>query len=311
MRMFYKVSETVEEIKYDYFDDENLYIGILSFGQLIAKKEELQIPEATITYCQTNHRNQQNIISVYDHLTFGLIDVIDRKDIRNREDKFALYIRNNLFLVVTVYDEDHSIQDALLAVLSHQKQAVTLEKIIYSFLNRLIFDENMLIENTETEISQLEKQVIAKKTRHFEDELLDLRKKLLLMNHYYERLLNFSEVLMANENEIFKDENLRYFRMFTDRVERYSDSVSMLREYISQVREAYQAQMDYDLNSTMKLFTVVTTIFLPLTLIVGWYGMNFKFMPELSWKFGYPLVFLMCIFVVIGCILLFRKKKLL
>ncbi len=309
--MFYKVSDTVEEIIYDYFDDENLYIGMLTLEQLIAKKEELQIPEATIATCQTLHHNQQNIISVYDHLTFGLIDVIDRKDVRNREDKFALYIRNNLFLVVTVYDEDHSIQDALFAVLAHQKQAVTLEKIIYSFLNRLIFDENMLIEDTEIEISQLEKQVIAKKTRHFEDEMLNLRKKLLLMNHYYERLLNFSEVLMANENEIFKEENLRYFKMFTSRVERYSDSVSMLREYISQVREAYQAQMDYDLNSTMKLFTVVTTIFLPLTLIVGWYGMNFEYMPELSWKYGYPLVFLLSLFVVIGCILLFRKKKLL
>jgi magnesium transporter len=59
----------------------------------------------------------------------------------------------------------------------------------------------------------------------------------------------------------------------------------------------------------MKFFTVVTTIFLPLTLIVGWYGMNFKYMPELTWKYGYFAVIILMIAVVIACLILFKKKK--
>lgn len=59
----------------------------------------------------------------------------------------------------------------------------------------------------------------------------------------------------------------------------------------------------------MTLLTVVTTIFMPLTLIAGWYGMNFKYMPEFEWRLGYPVVILVSILIVIFCLILFKKKK--
>ena len=59
----------------------------------------------------------------------------------------------------------------------------------------------------------------------------------------------------------------------------------------------------------MKVLTIVTMIFLPLTLIVGWFGMNFEYMPELSWKYSYPTVMVFCVFVVILCLWIFKKKK--
>lgn len=68
------------------------------------------------------------------------------------------------------------------------------------------------------------------------------------------------------------------------------------------------ATLNYNLNNTMKLFTMVTIIFQPLTLIVGWYGMNFKYMPELGWKFGYLYVIVLSI-VVVGVILYWFKKR--
>jgi magnesium transporter len=83
----------------------------------------------------------------------------------------------------------------------------------------------------------------------------------------------------------------------------------MLQEYSVQVREAYHAQLEYDLNKIMKMFTVVTTVFLPLTLIVGWYGMNFTTMPELTWKYGYLAVIIMSLAVIVFCMIIFKKKK--
>lgn len=68
------------------------------------------------------------------------------------------------------------------------------------------------------------------------------------------------------------------------------------------------ATLNYNLNNTMKLFTMVTIIFQPLTLIVGWYGMNFKYMPELGWRFGYLYVIVLSI-VVVGAILYWFKKR--
>ena len=59
----------------------------------------------------------------------------------------------------------------------------------------------------------------------------------------------------------------------------------------------------------MTVLTVVTTIFMPLTLIVGWYGMNFKYMPELDWVWGYPIVIAVSVLIVIGSLIFFKRKK--
>ena len=67
--------------------------------------------------------------------------------------------------------------------------------------------------------------------------------------------------------------------------------------------------MDVKQNNTIALLTIISTIFMPLTLIVGWYGMNFIYMPELHYKWAYPAVFIVSIVIVIGSIIFFKKKK--
>ena len=76
-----------------------------------------------------------------------------------------------------------------------------------------------------------------------------------------------------------------------------------------QLREAYQSQVDIDANLMMRLFTVVSTIFLPLTVLTGWYGMNFRNMPELSWQNGYLLIFATAAIITIGIIWFCKRKK--
>ncbi|MEG0615297.1 MAG: CorA family divalent cation transporter, partial [Oscillospiraceae bacterium] len=85
-------------------------------------------------------------------------------------------------------------------------------------------------------------------------------------------------------------------------------SVNDLKEYTAHVRNSYQEQVNINLNLTMKLFTVISAIFLPLSLIVGWYGMNFT-MPEFGWKFGYLGVILLSITIIGVTIALFKKNK--
>ena len=76
-----------------------------------------------------------------------------------------------------------------------------------------------------------------------------------------------------------------------------------------QIRDMHKSQLDVKQNRIMTVLTVVTTIFMPLTLIVGWYGMNFKYMPELEYKWSYPLVFAVSIAVALGSLLFFKRKK--
>jgi magnesium transporter len=223
----------------------------------------------------------------------------------------GIYIKKNLFLIVVIEDADASLSLKLSEALERQNMAkVTLERVIYGFLERLISEDLAFLEKIESEISEHEDHINENKVdKSFNNDITRIRKKLLLLHNYFEQLITFGEELQENGNDLFEEDNLRYFKIFTDRVTRLSENTKMLREYIAQVKEAYQYQLDYNLNNIMKLFTVVTTIFLPLTLIVGWYGMNFEHMPELSWKWGYPSVFLGSILVVIVCIVFFKKKK--
>ncbi|MBR6915095.1 MAG: magnesium transporter CorA, partial [Clostridia bacterium] len=75
------------------------------------------------------------------------------------------------------------------------------------------------------------------------------------------------------------------------------------------MRDLYNAQLEVSQNKIMTLLTVITTIFMPLTLLTGWYGMNFKYMPELGWRIGYPAVFALSISVAVFCLIFFKKKK--
>jgi magnesium transporter len=89
---------------------------------------------------------------------------------------------------------------------------------------------------------------------------------------------------------------------------RLQDIVTYLRDYSVQVRDLYANQIAVQQNNTMTILTVVTTIFMPLTLIVGWYGMNFRYMPELDSPLGYPIVIIVCLAIVIVSIVFFRRK---
>ena len=82
-----------------------------------------------------------------------------------------------------------------------------------------------------------------------------------------------------------------------------------MREYAMQVQDVYQSEISIHQNNIMKLLTVVTTVFLPLTLIAGWYGMNFYNMPELSWEYGYLTVSVISILIVMISLWYFKKKK--
>ncbi|MBP5652425.1 MAG: magnesium transporter CorA, partial [Lachnospiraceae bacterium] len=104
-------------------------------------------------------------------------------------------------------------------------------------------------------------------------------------------------------------ENIRFFRLFSNRVSRLFDLVNSLLDYAGQIRDTYESRLDVKQNRIMTVLTVVTAIFMPLTLIVGWYGMNFKYMPELDSVWGYPAVIAVSILIVICCLIFFKRKK--
>ena len=90
---------------------------------------------------------------------------------------------------------------------------------------------------------------------------------------------------------------------------RLHDLTTSLRDFSIQIRDLYQSQLDVKQNRIMALLTIISSIFMPLTLIAGWYGMNFKYMPELEYKAAYPVTIIISIGIVIVSLIFFKKKK--
>ena len=184
-----------------------------------------------------------------------------------------------------------------------------LERFLYDLLELTISRDLTLLEKTESRLNRIEEEILRGEIETYPPELNDIRGDLLDLRVHYEQLIDLSQELEENENEFFREENLRYFRLFTNRVIRLQEIVGGQREYVMQLRDLLQSQLEVRQNRIMTLLTVITSIFLPLTLIVGWYGMNFRYMPELDWRFGYPAVILVSVVIVLVCLIWFRRKK--
>ncbi len=309
--IFYDIKRGIEKpLTMKNVKSGNVVFGYITLEELENHFQTFEFSESTIKECRISKKNFRNSIDIYDDYSFGLINIVDFQNVLGNRDRFAFYIRKNLFLVVEIIDEDRSTKEVFLNVAERLLgKSATLEKAIYGFFEGLLYGDNSALENYELQMTSMEERIEHNRPgKDFNLKLLDMKKELLLLRNYYEQLIDIGEALQENENELFEEKNLRYFKIFTDKSTRHSNTIQMLRDNLIHLREAYEAVLEYNLNSTMKLFTVITTIFLPLTLIVGWYGMNFTNMPELTWKYGYVMVIGLSIAVIVTCIIFFKKK---
>jgi len=182
------------------------------------------------------------------------------------------------------------------------------ERSLFLFFNDLIKDDIDFIETLEETITDTEDELLTTPESDCARKIIRFRRLLLKLKRYYEQLNQIFEAFTDNENQIIDTQYSRYFRILDNKIDRLFSHVLNLRDYVTQVREAYQAQIDIQQNNLMKVFTVVTAVFLPLTLIAGWYGMNLQ-MPEYGWDYGYLVVIVLSIMIILSCLAFFRHKK--
>ncbi len=293
-------------------------VGFISFEELQDDYVMYAIPERLVSECKGNLYNFRSDIYIANDLIFVVLDLIQLRDVFGEKDRVALFVKPEITLIVPVRDEKERIRGYFEQVAerySVEKQGVgeaVPERFLYYFLDKLIQDDRIILENMEFHMSELETQMLKERINPgFINEILQWKRELMYIWNYYEQLIDLGEVLRDNENDMFPEENTKKFGIFTERIHRLNENVKHLQEYTVQLRETHDAMLDYNLNNIMKFFTVITTVFMPLTLIVGWYGMNFKYMPELYWRYGYLGVIIFSVLVVLALVVAFKRHKLL
>ncbi len=293
-------------------EDMDYYVGYLSIKELEAYDDILHIPERVYTALSEEFRLIQNTLMVREKYTFGIINLINIDDIFGERDQIGIYIEKNRFVIIDIKDKDASIKRAFDFAVNSEFESTSPGRFINNFLKNLISSHVAIYEVLRKEVEEIDNEVL--QDTYKEDtihKISELNHVLLELYGNYEQLVDFCEMLVENDNDVLNEADIKYFKFIENRVNRYSSNIQLLREYTAQVRESYQAQMDISLNKVMKIFTVVATIFLPLTLLVGWYGMNFTNMPELTWEHGYKYVIVFSILITSACLYYFKKKNLL
>ena len=174
------------------------------------------------------------------------------------------------------------------------------------FLDQIIKDDLHLMNNYERELSMMEHTIMTEDILD-PNRVNDMRGDIRDLKNHYEQLLDLGQIFEENENNFFKEENIRYFHLFLNRIERLRDISSSIRDYTVQIQDFYKSHLDIKQNRIITVLTVITSIFMPLNLITGWFGMNFKYTSDMDW--GYPLVIISSILIVIVCFCVFKKKK--
>lgn len=220
--------------------------------------------------------------------------------------RYRMYFFVNRSNVVIVDDEDFSIR--LIHRIQRKKahQGETKERFLYNYISEFISRDLEMLVAYERRLLRMEEDVSQEKISDFQTKLMPIRRELLNLRSYYDEIMDFTRELEENENGFFLKKHLKYFGTLTDRADRLMSRTGHLLEYAQQVKDACQAQTDARQNSNMQFLTVISTIFFPLTLITGWFGMNFKDMPGL--ENGYPLIVALSIVVIIVCLIIFKKK---
>ena len=242
----------------------------------------------------------------FDSLT-GTFSIPSRRNITGKDYKYAFALDEKGI----VFIDSTGVVERMLRRISNSKKwkMPSLERFLYDFLELIIARDLNILEKYEKELDHIEEDILEDAVDADLSRVNEIRGDIRDLRIHYEQMIDLGQELQENENSFFKPENVRYFGLFTDRMTRLHDTATSLKDYTMQVRDLYHTQMDVKQNRIMTLLTVVTTIFMPLTLITGWYGMNFQNMPILRSTWGYPAVIVLSLFIVIGSLIFFKKKK--
>lgn len=302
---YYYIKENLEKIPSDeVLTHDYPYVAVVTASEFAKNSDFFDLGiDMDIEYSASA---VTKILVNYDSLT-GSFSIPDRKDIFGEPHKFSFAMDEKG--IVFINDDGIAKKYIDMVKRTRKWRDPSLERFLYDFLERIVEDDLSFFEQCDKRLDEMEDKILAGEVDNIMEPLLNLRGEVLELHTHYEQLIDLGQELNENENNFFKPENLRYFDMFLNRMARLNDISNSIRERVMQVRDLYHSQLEVRQNKISTLLTIVATIFMPLTLIVGWYGMNFKYMPELEQRWSYPVVFGVCVLIVVISIIFFKKKK--
>ena len=307
----------LENFQEDFYNQDFSYLILSVPYELNRIQGVLNIDDMTFTDCLDFDENIK--LDLFDNYDFLSLNTFELKDNKAVIKEINIYLADNYILVVA--EKDHFIYNYMLKLMKsnfviNSESDVVLFKTNYLIFKELIVNEFENLEKLEDIILDMEDKMLeGVKDKHFHQisyirgltrtvvknirPLLYIGDRILKENIRY---LTYTDIKKHNL------ENLQSIDFGIDKL--YNFAIST-RELADKLLDIYSSQVTEKTNSLITKLTLLTAISAPLTIITGIYGMNFKFMPELGWYFGYPLALGVMFLIMVISILIFKLKKLL
>ena len=181
--------------------------------------------------------------------------------------------------------------------------------LAYSLIDAIVDGYFTILEKLGEKIELLEEQLVAEPTEKTLQQIHRLKREMIVLRKSVWPLREVIGSLQRTESKLISDVTSIYLRDVYDHTIQVIDTIESFRDMVTGMVDIYLSSISNRMNAVMKVLTIIATIFIPLTFIAGVYGMNFKYMPELQWRWGYPVILLVMVLVAAVMLLYFRRKK--
>ncbi|MDD3031784.1 MAG: magnesium/cobalt transporter CorA [Atribacterota bacterium] len=181
--------------------------------------------------------------------------------------------------------------------------------LLYSLLDSVVDQYFLVLEKVGDKLELLEDILIAHPSPDNQQTIHQIKRNLIFLRNAVWPLREVINKLEKDESDLVHKNTKLFLRDIYDHTIQIIETTETLRDMISGLLDIYLSSVSNRMNEVMKVLTIIATIFIPLTFVAGIYGMNFKHMPELSWKWGYPTILSVMFLIGLGMFFFFKKKK--
>lgn len=312
--------------------------GSMQEGLTIEQMQKALTQKESLLWIHLANPSQEEIKTILSDLfSFHPLTIEDCQSVGYQPPKIDDFT-NYLFIIMHAVQPDHDFQKMATNELNiylgsnylvtyHQEDTLSSIEKIFARLNRdarihqfgadflchsildAVVDEYFpILDEMDEEIESLEDKVL-------ETPEPNVLERILILKHSVMELRRIISPQREVINRLSRDEYMQidqqsriYFRDIYDHLVRIQDMSESIRDLVSSALDIYLSSTSLKLNNVMKALTIVSTIFLPITFLAGIYGMNFRFFPELNWQFGYPMVWILCLVIIVSMLFFFKKR---
>ncbi len=259
-----------------------------------------------------HNQSQLPKFEAFENISFLSIQMVRRHGISKEAftEHLSILVGSN-FIITVQENQLGDVFENVRIKLKNNAKRVAKNGIDYLFLSLVdaIVDEYLhAIADLRQPIEDMELQMVRKPGLNFMAKIISYKSELNSLRKFTTPLREEMQRIRIENPELIKKQNHALFRDILDHLNTLNANFESFREMLRDLTDLHNSNQNLMLNNTMKTLTVISAIFIPLTFIVGVYGMNFDFMPELHWKYGYLFIWVMML-VLSGALIFYMRRK--